>query len=187
MNIYGTDREIEPNLLVDIERYAIELATSGGEILSSHFGTDLDVSYKDVGKSDPVTSVDIQIQELLAKQISEKFPDHGIVGEEGVETDGDLSPDVIWVIDPLDGTKNFVGGLPIFACSIGILYRGEPVAGAIYIPWPGNRDGVIAHARRGGGAFIGEERLVVSRSDESSGNRLVGLPGSFSSRFQFGK
>lgn len=183
---YGTDREIEPNLLIDVEKYAAELATSAGEILSSHFGTDLDVSYKDVYKNDPVTSVDIQTQEYLVGRISERFPDHGIVGEEGLETDDGLSPDIIWVIDPLDGTKNFIGGLPIFACSIGILYRGEPVAGALYLPWPGKRDGVIAHARRGGGAYIGEERVVISGSDKPFGNRLVGLPSSFNSRFQFG-
>ncbi len=79
-----------------------------------------------------------------------------------------------------------MGGLPIFASSIGILYRGAPVAGAIYIPWPGAASGRVFHARKGGGAFMDDEPVTPLTAEAGDG-RLAALPGSFRGAFNIGK
>ena len=181
---------IEPiaeTLLAEIEAHATELAAGGGAILRRHFGADLEVEYKGEGKNDPVTAVDKESQDYLVRAILDRFPDHGIVGEEDEEKEDSAAPDIVWVLDPLDGTKNFINGLPVFACSVGVLHRGTPVAGALHIPWPGEASGVVLHARRGGGAFLDGERIGITDAGEPAGNRLVGLPGSFGRAFRFDK
>ena len=178
---------LDDTLLAEIEGHAAELARGGGAVLRRHFGADLEVEYKGKGKNDPVTAADRESQDYLVQAIADRFPDHGIVGEEGEEEGDTPAPDVVWVLDPLDGTKNFINGLPVFACSVGVLHRGVPVAGAIYIPWPGEGGGVVVHARTGGGSFLDGERIGIADAGEPSGNRLVALPGSFGRAFRFGK
>ncbi|HCH10345.1 MAG TPA: inositol monophosphatase, partial [Dehalococcoidia bacterium] len=70
-------------------------------------------------------------------------------------------PDFLWVLDPLDGTKNFLHGLPVYACSVGVLYKGAPVAGAVFVPWPVEGGGIVFHAHKGGGAFADSEMISV--------------------------
>ncbi len=179
---------LEEALLVDIEAHAVELARGAGRILSDRFGKTLQIEYKDDAERDPVTEVDKEAQRFIGEGILGRFPEHGIVGEEDSgESDSDAAPDFVWVLDPLDGTKNFIGGLPIFASSIGVLHQGLPIAGAIFIPWPGDSGGVVVHGRLGGGAFSGEERLSVFDAPESKGNQLITLPGSFDGGRRFGK
>ena len=178
---------LDEELLVEIEARAVELAREAGRILTRHFGAPLEVEYKDEGRTDPVTAADLESQQYVTKAILEHYPDHGVVAEEDSEEGDSIAPDLVWVVDPLDGTKNFVGGLPVFACSIGVLYRGAPVVGAIYTPWPGEHDGVVMHARRGGGAFLEDSRLETLDAAEPAGNRLATLPGSFGGAFKMGK
>ena len=179
---------LDESLLVDIEALAVELAAGAGSILTSRFGKTLQIEYKDEAERDPVTEVDKEAQRFISEGILDRFPDHGIVGEEDSgENDSDPAPDFVWVLDPLDGTKNFIAGLPIFASSIGVLHRGRSIAGAIFIPWPGESGGVVVHGRLGGGAFSGEERLSVFDAPESKGNQLITLSGSFNGAFRFGK
>ena len=176
-------------LLAEIEGLAVEIARGGGAILSRFFGSTLEVEYKDEKKTDPVTVADKECQAYLAGAISEQYPNHGIVGEEDEDEEGEVAaaPDFVWVLDPLDGTKNFLNGLPIYACSIGVLHRGEPVVGAIYVPWPGEGPGVVAHARKGGGAFMDGEPIRIPEAAEPTGGRLVALPASFGAAFRFSK
>ena len=87
----------------------------------------------------------------------------------------------------MDGTKNFIGGLPVYACSVGVLHRGAPVAGAVYLPWPCEAAGVVLHARRGGGAFVDQEPISVFQSEEPKGNALVTLPGGFGAVYRMQK
>lgn len=107
-------------------------------------------------------------------------------GEEADEPGNEPAPDYLWVLDPLDGTTNFLNGLPMFASSIGVLHRGWPVAAALYIPWPNARGGYVLHCRLGGGCFIDDEPVSVFQSEELVANKLVGLPGSFSAGAGFG-
>ena len=173
------------DLLVEIERHAAGLAREAGKILSGHFGGPLAVDYKDEGKQDPVTEADRRSQDFLVEGIQDRFPDHAVLGEEDDEDEDDETrlPDFVWALDPLDGTKNFVGGLPVYACSVGVLYRAVPVVGAVYVPWPGG-SGEVMHARSGGGAFLEGERVSVRESDGTGVKDLVALPSSFAGRYR---
>ena len=176
----------DDSTLAAIEGHAARMARSAGQTLMGYFGESLDIDFKDEGETDPVTNVDREVQGDLVRAISEEFPEHGVVGEEDEDAGEGLAPDYVWVLDPLDGTKNFMNGLPVFASSIGVLYRGAPVAGAVYIPWPGETEGVVLHGRRGGGTYAGGERISLTDDPEPLPSRLTTLPESFRSAFRFG-
>ena len=176
--------------LIAIESAAVEFARGAGNLLSAHFGRALNVEYKDRARQDPVTTADREAQAYLAGRIAERFPSHGILGEEDdASADGDtLAPDVLWVLDPLDGTTNFMNGLPVYASSIGVLHRGIAVVGAVYVPWPTeSRNGIVVHARAGGGAYADGNPISVYQTDRPRGDRLIGLPGSFGASTRVGK
>ena len=174
--------------LVEIEQHAVEIARAAGAILARNFANvaSLNVEYKDDKENDPVTNADKEAQDYLKQAIARRFPGHGILGEED-EEDESVAADFVWVLDPLDGTKNFLSGLPLYACSIGVIYRGIPVAGAVFLPWPKDGGGIVLHARKGGGAFADSEPMSVMKGTEPKGNRLVTLPGGFGGMFRIGK
>ena len=174
--------------LREIERHAARIAREAGELLRWHFERALNVQYKDDRQSDPVTNADFACQRLLQEEISRRFPEHGILGEEDnaaerERADSQPAPDFVWVLDPLDGTRNFMSGLPLYASSIGVLYRGAPVAAAVYMPWPNDDRGIVMHARRGGGTRIDGESVPVLNATAPEGNRLITLPGGFGALF----
>ena len=178
----------DEGLMVEIEDRAVSMAREAGKILQSHFGMPLEVEYKDKNKRDPVSSADKGVQAYLCEAISRCFPHHGILGEEGPQEDEAPAPDLLWVLDPLDGTTNFLSGLPVYAASIGVLYRGRPIAAALFIPWPGESGGFVLHAHSGGGASVDGERLSISQSEGPEGKRrLIGLPASLGARFRLRK
>ena len=186
---------VDCTLAKEIELAAVEMARGAGEILAGRFGRKLSIEYKDKDQRDPVTDADTTCQDYLSREIGRKFPDHGILGEEGegqeggsegdAPDEGPPSPDFLWVLDPLDGTTNFLNGLPVYASSIGVLYRGWPVAAAVYVPWPNPSGGFVLHCRKGGGCFADDDPVSVYESDEPVANRLTGLPGSFLQIAQF--
>ena len=176
----------DDTLAQEIEAAAAELARGAGDILAGHFGRQLAIEYKDESERDPVTEADKASQEYLVREISQRFPSHSILGEEDSDESETPSADFLWVLDPLDGTTNFLNGLPVYAASIGVLHQGRPLAGALFIPWPGPDGGFVLHCRRGGGCFAGEEPVAVYQSDEPVNNRLVGLPGYFAQSTKFG-
>ncbi len=181
--------------LIAMESAAAEFARGAGNLLSAHFGRPLTVEYKDRAGQDPVTAADKNAQAYLVAQISRQFPTHGILGEEDDPSSSAdaTAPDFLWVLDPLDGTTNFMNGLPVYASSIGVLHRGRPVAGAVYIPWPASpsnghaANGIVVHSRAGGGAFADGSPLSVYQTDRLRADRLVGLPGSFGVSTRIGK
>ena len=177
---------------LDIENFAASIAKEAGKILLNYFPTPwsdnqhLNIEFKDSSDSDPVTLADTETQDYLVEQIEKRFPSHGILGEEGDKNEGEC-PDVLWVLDPLDGTKNFLNGLPFFACSIGVIHKGNPVVGALYIPWPGAENesgGVVIHASKGNGLKVDgvETKDKIITNLKPSG--LLTLPGSFSGSFE---
>lgn len=185
-------------LACEIEAAAVEMAQGAGEILAAHFGRKISIEYKDKEERDPVTEVDKACQDYLVGEINRRFPDHSILGEEQSEEEakkakedsGATAPpcgDFLWVLDPLDGTTNFLNGLPVYAVSIGVLHKGRPLAGALFIPWPKPGGGFVLHCRQGGGCFAGEDPVEVYKSDEPVNNRLAGLPGHFSYFTKYGK
>ena len=177
----------DKRLLMEVEAKAVEMARQAGEIVQGHFGKSLELEYKGQGKQDPVTSADKESQAHLSEVISRCFPDHGIIGEEDSGEVEAPAADFLWVLDPLDGTTNFLNGLPVYAVSIGVLYRGTPVAGALFVSWPSPNGGVVLHARRGGGAWMEDEALSALNGEGPEAGRLTGLPSSFGGRFRVGK
>jgi myo-inositol-1(or 4)-monophosphatase len=99
-----------------------------------------------VSKADasPVTAADIEIESRLRAAILRLFPDHGIIGEE--QGNHRTNAEFVWVLDPIDGTKSFITGVPLFTTLIALMHQGEPVCGAIYQPildelvWGNNRE-----------------------------------------------
>ena len=183
----------DDDLLIQIEAHAAEIARGAGELLSGHFERLLRVDYKDEAESDPVTAADKETQAFLTDRILQRFPDHAVLGEEDEEDaggdtsslprrrepiPGDPLPDFVWALDPLDGTRNFVAGLPVYSSSVGVLHRGVPVVGAVYVPWPGC-EGRVFHARSGGPALLNGEPVSVKESEDRGGRELVALPYSF--------
>ena len=175
----------------EIEAVAAQLARGAGEILAGQFGRPMAVEYKGKGQQDPVTSADRASQEYLVAEISRRFPGHGILAEESAGESAvkseEAPPDFLWVLDPLDGTTNFLNGLPVYAVSIGVLYRGWPLAGAIYVPWPKPGGGLVLHCRRGGGCFADGAPVKVFESEAPIAGRLVSLPGSFAHTTRFSR
>ncbi len=188
----------DDGLAREIEAAAVEMAQGAGDILAAHFGRKISIEYKDKEKRDPVTEVDKACQDYLVGEINRRFPDHSILGEEQSEEEAKKAKedpdaveppcgDFLWVLDPLDGTTNFLNGLPVYAVSVGVLHMGRPLAGALFIPWPKPGGGFVLHCRQGGGCFAGEDPVEVYKSDEPVNNRLAGLPGHFSYFTKYGK
>ncbi len=107
-----------------------ELADKSGAYIAESFDKNNAVVLK--ADKSPVTEIDRNTELLLRKLIKEKFPTHGIIGEEfGKENE---SAEYVWVIDPIDGTKSFITGVPLFGTIIALLKNGEPILGLIDQP-----------------------------------------------------
>jgi myo-inositol-1(or 4)-monophosphatase len=176
----GADN-IDVSLLEEIEAHAVAIARGAGQILLEHFGQPQAVQFKGKNNQDPVTVADGRSEAYLKTAIKEKFPRHSILGEEGGALSGSDSP-FIWVLDPLDGTCNFMNGLPLFAVSVGVLWQGQPVAGGIFVPVSHRAGPGVYHARLGNGAFLDGERIQAARTP--SGLPLIELPRGFSGGFR---
>jgi myo-inositol-1(or 4)-monophosphatase len=172
---------IDDSLLAEIEAHAIYIAQQAGQILLEQFRKPLEVQFKDKKKSDPVTAADHLSEEYLKSVIREKFPSHSILSEEGGTLCESGSP-FVWVLDPLDGTINFMNGLPLFAVSVGLLWKGQPVIGSIYVPVSHRATEGVYHACLGRGAFFNSERLEAGT--KPSGRPLSEIPAQFGSRFR---
>lgn len=110
---------------------ALEAAREAGRITLEHFRRgDLEVGRK--GDDSPVTVADRRAEERLRHRIGEQFPGDGILGEEFPEQPGGSG--FRWILDPIDGTKSFIHGVPLYGTLVGIEHRGEPAAGVILIP-----------------------------------------------------
>ena len=133
---------------------AIAAAQAAGEIALRYFRTRLTVDYK--SDRSPVTQADRECEQRIIEVLRQSFPDYGIVGEEFGERGGGARPR--WIIDPIDGTKNFIRGVPYFAALIGLEEDGEVTTGVIYAPAVDE----LLYAQKGTGAFDRNGRLRVS-------------------------
>ncbi|NJP53461.1 inositol monophosphatase [Streptomyces sp. SBST2-5] len=146
-------------LHAELLQLAREAARRAGELLRDGRPADLAVAATKSSPIDVVTEMDIAAEKLITTLIAERRPRDGILGEEGASTDG--TSGVRWVIDPLDGTVNYLYGLPTWAVSVAAELDGETVVGAVSAPMRGE----TYHAVRGGGAWAtgaweGERRLA---------------------------
>ncbi|MTI87940.1 MAG: histidinol-phosphatase [Balneolaceae bacterium] len=109
---------------------AIQIAEMGGQHTLKYFKKDIEI----INKADdsPVTVADRETEQILRNEISKRYPDHGILGEEFGQTNEGSS--IQWVLDPIDGTKSFIHGVPFYTTLIGILVDNTPIVGIIYAP-----------------------------------------------------
>jgi myo-inositol-1(or 4)-monophosphatase len=174
--------------LVEIERTAIEIARVAGAEIVTAVGGVLAIRYKgeDVDASslpryrDPVSEVDQRVETLLRARIAERFPTHDIIGEEINERAADKPyADFVWVVDPIDGTTNFINGFPLFAASVGVLYRGRPIVGALWCATTHALRAGVYHSRSDSPVHFDGSPLKLKRNPLVK-RRLGGEP-SFSS------
>jgi histidinol-phosphatase len=133
---------------------AIQAAQQAGKLALGYFDSDLAVEWK--ADESPVTVADREAEALLRRTLLGAFPGDGFLGEESGDTPG--TSGFRWIIDPIDGTRSFVRGVPIWATLVGLEYRGEQIAGVAELPALGQ----TYRALRGEGAYRGDRRLHVS-------------------------
>ncbi len=165
----------------DLVEAAVEAARAAGEVLVNGFGRHHEVERK--GPINFVTEVDRESEEVICRLISGRFPQYAILAEER-GAGGDRAGGYRWIIDPLDGTTNFIHGFERFAVSICLEHAGERIVGVVYAPLLDE----LYVAERGGGAFLlkdaaggglsgGSHRLAVSGTDQLLGALLAtGFP-----------
>jgi myo-inositol-1(or 4)-monophosphatase len=168
----------DADILRDIERTAVELAQLAGAEIVTALGSMMAVSYKSTNAADewrdPVSEIDQRVETLIRARLSERFPDHEIIGEEMDERAGRGS-DYVWAVDPIDGTANFVNGFPMFAATIGVLKGGKPIAGAVWCTTSHMLRTGVYHARQGSGLHFDGQPVAVA-ANPAVRRRLAGLP-----------
>jgi myo-inositol-1(or 4)-monophosphatase len=133
------------------------IAREAGALLLTYFDRHIKIEYK--GDVDLVTAADRASEKLIVERLQARWPQHGIVGEEG--TRSDTGADYRWFVDPLDGTTNFAHGYPVFCVSIALVRKDDQLeAGVLYDP---TRDELFA-AARGQGATLNSKPLRVSKT-----------------------
>ena len=139
---------------IDFQAFLDELATVSGETVLPFFRTALSIDNKGgPGGFDPVTAADHAAETAMRTLIRRSFPSHGIIGEEYGDERADA--EYVWVLDPIDGTKSFISGMPAWGTLIALLRAGEPVFGMMNQPFIRERfsgDGAKAHYRGPAGA-----------------------------------
>ncbi len=141
---------------------AKKAAMAGGQIIANYFESGLEVGQKvgsdgsQIQTHNLVSAADLESENAIAKIIQESFPDHALLGEENLEAD--VSSEHLWVIDPLDGTNNFVHQVPHFAVSIGYYKNGVGQCGVVYNPVRGDWYTVVC----GQGAYHNDGPVSVS-------------------------
>src|SRR5512139_2481811 len=125
-------------------RAAVEAARAAGAVLRRWFDGGYTVHLKSRGIDDPVTEADTEANTVIRAHIDRGFPDDGWLSEETCDSPARLATARVWIVDPMDGTREFVRRVPEFAVSIALVDAGEPVLGVVYNPI---HDEMIAGAR----------------------------------------
>ena len=153
--------------------FAVDAAWQAGQLTLAHFQTGVAVEQK--ADESPVTIADRGAEQLLRRLIEDRYPDHAIVGEEFGEADRDST--YRWILDPIDGTRSFIRGVPLYGVLIGLEIAGEYVVGVVYLP---GLDEMVAAATGQGCRWNG--RLAHVSNVSSLDQALVGLVGTDGTR-----
>ena len=140
----------------------VEAIKNAGEIIRGYYQSEYEVKQKGIGN--PVTEADLETDTYLKNYFTEKYPDFGWLSEETRDSAERLSKERVWVVDPLDGTKEFVEGVPNFAVSIGLVENGEPILGVIYNPILKD----LYTAVKGCGMYFNGEKTSLCQNDQLS-------------------
>ncbi|XP_003382455.1 PREDICTED: inositol monophosphatase 1-like [Amphimedon queenslandica] len=143
-----------------------------------------DASIKGINTSDLVTETDLAVEKFVFEELRNYYPDHKFIGEESVSSGGGsctLTDTPTWIIDPIDGTSNFVHGFPFSVISIGLAVNKELVVGVAYNFFQRQ----MYTARKGGGAFLNGKRISVSNVTELNKSIVITDYGSTRQDFEF--
>ncbi len=162
--------DIQSNETAELCSIAVQAAMRAGEVLRQGFRSSYQVSSKD-SIHNVVTPYDHEAESVIIDVIKNRFPKHTFLAEErGGERKCDS---VLWIIDPLDGTLNFVHQIPLFAVSIAAYTRGEVVAGVVFLPMTFE----LFIAEKGQGAYLNGSRIGVSKTNElKNAFTVTGMP-----------
>lgn len=141
---------------------AMEVAQSAGKIINERIGTISKEEITQKSISDYVTEVDVYSEKTIIEHIKKQFPNHQIMSEES--SDDYKKAEYLWIIDPLDGTTNFIHGFPVVAVSIALMYKGELVIGVINDPTRNE----LFYTEKGSGAFLNGNKIKVSSIKEAA-------------------
>ena len=148
---------------------AVKAARQAGAIIN-RAALDLEVlRVGSKGPNDYVSEVDQAAEQAIIDILLEAYPQHGILAEESGRAHGAKDSEFVWIIDPLDGTTNFLHGFPVYAVSIALAHRGQVQQAVVYDP---TRNDLFI-ASRGRGAFLNDRRLRVSKRTRLS-DSLIG-------------
>ncbi len=142
---------------------ALKAAKNHGPLFKKHFGRVKNVETKNGDASDLVTAIDKQIENQIRALILKNFPEHKIIGEE-FSKDAVGKNDMVWIIDPIDGTTNFIYGIPFCCISIALWDKKGPLVGVVYNPVFNQ----IYSAVRGQGTKLNGKKVTVSKADKLS-------------------
>lgn len=145
---------------------AVRAARNAGDLIQRASLNIEKLTIEQKGRNDYASEVDHMAEQEIIKLLRSSFPDHAILAEESGETKGN---DYVWIIDPLDGTTNFLHGFPQYAVSIALKHKNKLELGVIYDP---GRDELFT-AERGGGAMLNNRRIRVSKQNSMRG-ALIG-------------
>jgi histidinol phosphatase-like enzyme (inositol monophosphatase family) len=145
--------------LTALDAFTVELNRASASVILPLFRAEHGMVDKGAGAFDPVTEADKGAEAAIRRLIAERYPDHGVIGEEYGEDRPDA--EFVWVLDPVDGTRAFIAGLPVWTTLIGLRFQGKPVLGSIGQPYLGEL--YIGHA--GGSRLMsrGESRPLKVR------------------------
>jgi myo-inositol-1(or 4)-monophosphatase len=138
---------------------AVKAARSAGSIINR---ASLDLDLLKVNTKSPndfVTEVDHKAEAIIIETLLGAYPGHGILAEESGRTHGAKDSEFVWIIDPLDGTTNFIHGFPVYSVSIALAFRGQVQQAVVYDPTRND----LYYASKGRGAFLNDKRLRVSK------------------------
>lgn len=178
MHDHGEKKEREPYVVgrKSFTAVAVNTASKAGEWIKTKVGQFRTLQCKK-SPTDLVTEVDKGAEQMIRSLIATHFPEHAFLGEEsgkdGLTPEQAMEEEYVWIVDPLDGTINFVHGFPSFSVSIALAHRGEIIVGVVYDP---GRDEMFV-AEKGKGAYLHGRRMSVSKEDRLAVSLLAaGMP-----------
>jgi myo-inositol-1(or 4)-monophosphatase len=142
-------------------KVALGAAKKAGVVFKKNFGKPKHVSKKNGNYRNLVTEIDKNIESLIKREISKSFPEHRILGEESGWS-GKTLADYTWILDPIDGTTNYIQGLPLCCISIALWDKRGPLIGVVYNPL----SDMLFSALRGKGAYLNGQKIKVSSTTD---------------------
>ncbi len=145
-------------IMNDYLEFAKSIAKKAGKIVRDGYYSELIVETK--GEQDFVTQIDKRAEKFIREEVEKTFPTHGFIGEESGVTK--KNAEFVWVVDPLDGTTNFIHKIPFFGVSIALKRSGEVIVGVVYNPMTDE----MFYAEKGKGAYLNGKKLIIQKPNK---------------------